>query len=85
MIIRISGETASSTRKWSDISKKYFLKIVDQIFEKLCIYINACSVFIINSRIIICISAERAWHSLEENEAIFSKKYFSKILDVANF
>ena len=41
---------------------------------------NAYS-FIINSRITICISDKRAWYILQENEAIFSKNYFSKILD----
>ena len=37
---------------------------------------NAYSSFIIDSRIIIRISDERAWHSLQENEAIFSKIVF---------
>ena len=36
--------------------------------------------FIIYSRIKICILGERAWHLLEENEAIFSKNYFSNFL-----
>ena len=36
---------------------------------------------IIDSRKIIRISGERAYHSLQENEAIFSKNYCSKILD----
>ena len=36
---------------------------------------------IIDSRKIIRISDERVWHPLQENEAIFSAKYFSKILD----
>ena len=34
--------------------------------------------FIIDSRKIIRISGERVLHSLQENVAIFSKKYFSK-------
>ena len=42
---------------------------------------KAYSSFIIDSRKIIRISAERVWHPLQENEAIFSKKYFSKILE----
>ena len=37
---------------------------------------DACFSFIINSRIIIRISDERAWHPLQENEAIFSKNIF---------
>ena len=61
--------------------KKYFSKILDRIFEKLRISINACSSIIINSKIIIRISDERVWHCLQENEAIFSKNYFSKIFD----
>ena len=36
---------------------------------------------IIDSRTIIGISGERAYHPLQENEEIFSKKYFSKILE----
>ena len=36
---------------------------------------------IIDSRKIIRISGERVWHPLQENEALFSKKYFSKILE----
>ena len=39
------------------------------------------SSFIIDSRKIIRISSERVWHLLQENEAIFSKKYFSQILE----
>ena len=42
---------------------------------------KAYSSFIIDCRKIIRISGERVWHPLLENEAIFSKKYFSKILD----
>ena len=37
--------------------------------------------FIIDGTKIIYISGERASHPLQENEAIFSKKYFSKILE----
>ena len=42
---------------------------------------KAYSPFIIDGRKIIRISSERVWHPLQENEAIFSKKYFSKILE----
>ena len=42
---------------------------------------KAYSSFIIDSRKIIRISDERVWHPLQENEAIFSEKYFSKILE----
>ena len=37
--------------------------------------------FIIDSRKIIRISDERAYHPLQENEKIFQNKYFSKILE----
>ena len=37
---------------------------------------KAYSSFIIDSRNIICISGERAFHPLQENEAIFSKNIF---------
>ena len=43
---------------------------------------KAYSSFIIDSRKIIRISGERVWHPLQENEAIFSTKYFSKILGI---
>ena len=37
---------------------------------------------VIDSRKIICIPGERAYHALQENKAILSKNiYFSKILD----
>ena len=39
------------------------------------------SSFIIDSRKIIRISGETVWHPLQENQAIFSKKCSSKILD----
>ena len=42
---------------------------------------KAYSSFIIDSRKIIRISGERVWHSLQEKKAIFSKKYFSKVLE----
>ena len=42
---------------------------------------KAYSSFIIASRKISCISGERVWHSLQKNEAIFSKKCFLKILE----
>ena len=42
---------------------------------------KAHSSFIIDSRKIIRISDERVWHPLQENEAIFSEKLFSKILE----
>ena len=42
---------------------------------------KAYSSFIIDSRKIIRMPGERAYHPLQENKAIFSKKYFSKILD----
>ena len=37
--------------------------------------------FIIDGRKIIRISDERVWYPLQENEAIFSEKQFSKILE----
>ena len=42
---------------------------------------KAYTFFIIDSSKIIRISGERVWHPLQENETIFSKKYFSKILE----
>ena len=60
------------------LSKNYFSKILHQIFEKLRIYIkNDCSSFIINSRITIRISDERAWHPLQKMKRYFLKVYFS--------
>ena len=60
---------------------RYLKKIKNSTFRKIrYLHKNACSSFIINSKIIIRISDERAWNSLQENKAIFSKNYFSKIL-----
>ena len=84
IVIRISDERAWHPLQENEMifSKKYFSKILDRIFEKIRICTkNACSFFIINSRIIIRISDERVWHPLQEKEAIFSKNYFPKILD----
>ena len=77
-IIRMSGE-----RAWHNLpeneaifSNIYFSKKLDWIFEKLHICIkNAGSSLIINSRIIICISDERFWHPLQENEKILKKLF----------
>ena len=44
-------------------------------------YRSAYSSIIINSGVIICISGERAWHPLQENEATISKNYFLIVLD----
>ena len=84
IIIRLSDE-----RVWHPLqeneaifSKNYFSKILERIFEKnTYLHKNACSSFIIKSRTIIRISDERVWLSLQENEAIFSKYYFSKFLN----
>ena len=62
-------------------SSKRFKKSVD---PSVCSFVTltrkAYSSFIIDSRKIICLSGERAYHPPQENEAIFSKKYFSKML-----
>ena len=42
---------------------------------------KAYSSFIIDSRIIIRISDERAYQPLQENKAVFPKIYFSKLLE----
>ena len=53
--------------------QKLFEKNFRPNFQKITyLHKNACS-SIINSRIIIRISDERAWHPLQGNEAIFSK------------
>ena len=57
--------------------KKIFFKNFRSNFWKIrYLHTNSCSSLIINSRIVICISDERAWHPLQENEAIFSKNIF---------
>ena len=44
----------------------------------VCLFVTLKKVFsIINSRTIIRISGERAYNPLQENEAIFSKKYLN--------
>ena len=63
--------------------KKYFQKIFlkdlrPNFRKKIVIAKNAYYSLIINSRIIGRISDERVCHSLQETEAIFSKKMFFK-------
>ena len=56
-------------------SKKIIFKIFRLNFRKIrYLHKNFCFSLIINSRIVIRISDERAWHPLQENEMIFSKK-----------
>ena len=57
--------------------KKIFFKNFRANFRKITyLHKNACSSFIINSRIVIRISDERAWHPLQKNEVIFSKNIY---------
>ena len=64
------------------ISMRRFQKSVgSSVCPSVTLLKKAYSSFIIDSRKIIRISGERVWHPLQENEVIFSKKYFSKILD----
>ena len=63
-------------KKMKQYFKKIFLQNFRANFRKITyLHKSVCSSLIINSRIVIRISDERAWHSLQENEAIFSKKY----------
>ena len=65
-----------STRKCSDIFKILFFKNFRSNFRKIrYLHKNSCFSLIINSRIVVRISDERAWHPLQENEAIFSNIY----------
>ena len=83
-LIRISGEGAWHPLQENEaiFAKKIFFKNFRLNFPKIrYLHKKSCSSLIINSRIVICISNERAWHPLQENDAIFSKNYFSKILD----
>ena len=83
-IICITGETVWQPLQENEaiFSKNIFFEYFRANFRKItCLHKNACFSFIINSRIIIRISYERVWHSLQENVAIFLKYYFSKILD----
>ena len=69
-------------KKMKRYFQKLFFKNFRPNFRKITyLHKNACFSFIINSRIIIRISNERAWHPLHENEAIFSKKYIFSIFD----
>ena len=74
---------ASCTRKKSYIFKKMFFNNFRLNFWKIT-YLrkNACSSFIINSRIIISLEDKRAWLLLQENEVMFSKYIFVQFLKV---
>ena len=61
--------------------KRYFQKNIFQkfrIFKKLGSYLYkiSCSSLIINRRIVIRVPDERAWHPLQENDAIFSTNIY---------
>ena len=77
-IIRISGERVWHPLRENEakFSKKYFSKILN-FWKIMYLHKNACSSLIINSWIVIRVSYERAWHLLQENEAIFLKIYIS--------
>ena len=68
-IIRLSGERAyHPLQENEEIFSKNFFKNFRASFRKITyLHKNACSSLIINSRIVICISDERAWHPLQEN------------------
>ena len=73
---------------WSNHRVLYTIGIIMTMKFQKSVGLSACnankkaySSFIINSREINRISGERAYNPLQENEAIFAKKYFSKILD----
>ena len=78
IIIRIPDERALHPlqENESDIFKKEFFKNFRSNFRKMrYLNKNSCFFVIINGRIVFRISDERAWHSLQETEAIFFKKY----------
>ena len=77
-VIRISGERAYNPLQDNEaVFSKNIFKHFRPNFQKITyLHKNACFSFIINSRIIIRISDERVWHSLQENEAIFSKNIY---------
>ena len=67
------------------MTRRYKKSVGPSVRPSVCPFVtltkNAYPSFIIDSRKIIRISGERAYHPLQEDDAIFSKKYFSKILD----
>ena len=84
-IIHISGERAYNPLQENEVifSKKINFKNFRSNFRKIrYLHKNSCFSLIINSRIVIRISDEQAWHPLQENEAIFSKK---KIIYIFQF
>ena len=78
IIIRISDERVWHPLQENEaILKKYIFKNFRSNFRKFTyLHKSFCSSFIINSRIIIRISDERAWHPLQENETIFTKNIY---------
>ena len=85
VVLLTVGVYSSNHRVLYTIGISMTRRFQKSVGPSLCPFVTltkkAYSSFIINRRIIICISDERGWHSLQENEAIFKKKYFSKNLD----
>ena len=81
MVLLTVGVYSSNHRVLNTIGISMTRRFQKSVGPSVCPFVTlkkAYSSFIIDSRNIICISGERAYHSLEENEEIFSKKYFSK-------
>ena len=82
-IIRVSGERAYHPLQENEaILKKKIFKILDQIFENFCTCIKCLLFFHYKqwNNNIVRISDERAWHPLQENDAVFSKTYFRMLI-----
>ena len=83
-MIHIREETAwHSLQKMKWYCEKKLFKNFGLNFWKLCIGLEIFSSFIVNSRIIICISDERAWHLYKKIKGYFKNIYCLTILDIS--
>ena len=63
------------------MTRRFQISVSPSVCSFVTLTNKAYSSFIIDSRNIIRISGERAYHPIQENKEIFSKQFFSKILE----
>ena len=84
IVLLMVGVYSSNHRVLYTIGISMTRRFQKTVGPSVCLFVTltkkAYSSFIIDSRKIIRISGERAYHPLQEDEEIFSKKHFSKIL-----
>ena len=82
IVLLTVGVYSSNHRVLYTIGVSMTRRFHKSVCPSVCLFVcnaNKKAYSIIDSRKIIRISGERAYNPLQENEEIFSKKYFSKI------